>query len=318
MSAASGSADVVIVGAGPAGLSAAIELRRRGAGRVVVYEREQHAGGAPRHTAHLGFGMLDLHRVTTGPRYAAALTRRAERAGVEIETRRSVVSLSGGVVATTGLSGPAFIAAGVVVLATGVRERPRSARLVPGDRPAGIFTTGSLQQFTAIHHQQVGTRAVIVCAEDVSCSAVLTLRHAGCAVAAMVTPLPRPDANPWLRRVTAGRLRVPVLTGVDIAEIVGRRRVEAVVLSDGRRIECDTVVFTGDWVPEYELPRLAGLVMSRETAPVVDAGFRTSQPGVFAIGNLVHPARASGICALDGRRVAATILPRPRPHPRPV
>ena len=301
-------ADVVIVGGGPAGLSAAIELRRRGAGRVVVYEREQHPGGAPRHTAHLGFGMLDLHRLTTGPRYAAALTRRAERAGVEIETGRSVRSIADGVVATTGSAGPSSITAEAIVLATGVRERPRSARLVPGDRPAGIHTTGSLQQFTAIHHQRVGTRAVVVGAEDVSCSAILTLRHAGCTVAAMVTPLPRPDANPWLRRLTAGRLRVPVLKGVDVAEIVGRRRVEAVVLSDRRRIECDTVVVTGDWVPEYELPRLAGLTMRPDRAPVVDGEFRTSQPGVFAIGNLVHPARASGICALDGRHVAVPVM----------
>lgn len=308
MSAAPGSTDVAIVGGGPAGLSAAIELRRRGAGRVVVYEREQEPGGAPRHTAHLGFGMLDLHRLTTGPRYAAALTRRAETAGVEIEVGRSVRSLAGGVVATTGATGPSSITAGAIVLATGVRERPRSARLVPGDRPAGIYTTGALQQFTAIHHQRVGTRAVVVGAEDVSCSAVLTLRHAGCAVAAMVTPLPRPDANPWLRLITVGRLRVPVFTGIDIAEIIGHGRVEAVVLTDGRRIECDTVVFTGDWVPEYELPRLAGLAMEPNRAPVVDGGFRTSQPGVFAIGNLVHPARASGICALDGRRAAAAVV----------
>lgn len=310
MSAPTSSADVVIIGGGPAGLSAAIELRRRGAGRVVVYEREQHPGGAPRHTAHLGFGMLDLHRLTTGPRYAAALVRRAEKVGVGIEVGRSVRSIDGGIVATTGASGPAAMAAGAIVLATGVRERPRAARLVPGDRPAGIFTTGSLQQFTALHHQRVGTRAVVVGAEDVSCSAVLTLRHAGCDVAAMVTPLAHPDANPWLRRLTVGVRRVPVFTGEDVAEIVGRSRVQSVVLTDGRRIECDTVVFTGDWVPEYELPRLAGLSMTAARAPVVDDEFRTSRPGVFAIGNLVHPARASGICALDGRRVAALILPR--------
>ena len=312
MTAAQGSAEVVIVGGGPAGLSAAIELRRRGAGRVVVYEREQHPGGAPRHTAHIGFGMLDLHRLTTGPRYAEALTRKAEKAGVEIEVGRSVRSIDGGAVTTTGAGGPSSVSAEAIVLATGVRERPRSARLVPGDRPAGIFTTGSLQQFTALHHQRVGTRAVIVGAEDVSCSAVLTLRHGGCSVAAMVTPLSRPDANPWLRRATTGVRRVPVLTGVHVAEIVGRGRVQAVVLSDGRRIECDTVVFTGDWVPEYEVPRLAGLAMTDADAPVVDGAFRTSQPGVFAIGNLVHPARASGICALDGRRLAATILPHRR------
>lgn len=304
-----GAADVVIVGAGPAGLSAAIELRHRGAGRVIVYERELQAGGVPRHTAHLGYGMRDLHRVTTGPRYAAALTRRAERSGVEIEVGRAVRSFSDGIVSTTGPDGPSAVTAGAVLLATGVRERPRAARLVPGNRPAGVLTTGALQQFTALHHQRVGNRAVIVGAEHVSFSAVLTLRHAGCEVVAMTTPLPRHQTYAPLALATARRHRVPVLTGVDVAEIVGRTRVEAVVLTDGTRLACDTVVFTGDWVPDHELARTGGLPMATGSkSPIVDMGWRTEQRGVFAIGNLVHPAETADVCATDGRAAAAHVM----------
>ncbi|MFM7685957.1 MAG: NAD(P)/FAD-dependent oxidoreductase [Actinomycetota bacterium] len=289
-------ADVVVVGAGPAGLSAAIELRRRGVGSVVVHEREQQAGGIPRHTDHLGYGMRDLHRVTTGPRYAASLVRRAERAGVEIRTGSTITSLD-------------RIDAGAVVLATGVRERPRSARLVPGDRPTGVLTTGALQQFVTLHHQQVGRRAAVVGAEHVSFSAVLTLQHAGCEVAAMVTPLPRHQTYRPLWLATAGRHRVPVRAGVDVAEVVGRGRVEAVVLTDGSRIDCDTVVFTGDWVPDHELARTGGLAMlPGARSPVVDAALHTDRRGVFAIGNLVHPAETADVCALDGRHVAAAVL----------
>jgi len=290
------SAEVVIVGGGPAGLSAAIELRRRGVARVIVHEREQQAGGVPRHTDHLGYGMRDLHRITTGPRYAASLGRRAQRAGVDLRTGSTVTSL-------------ADLSADAVVLATGVRERPRAARLVPGDRPAGVLTTGALQQFVTLHHQKVGTRAVVVGAEHVSFSAVLTLRHAGCRVAAMVTPLPRHQTYRSLRTVTAGRHRVPLLTGVDVAEVVGRGRVDGVVLTDGTHIACDTVVFTGDWVPDHELARSGGISMvPGSLSPVVDAGLHTERPGVFAIGNLVHPAETADICALDGRHVAASVL----------
>ena len=301
--------DVAIVGAGPAGLSAAIALRQRGAGRVVVFEREPVAGGIPRHTAHVGYGARDQHRLTTGPRYAALLVRRAERAGVEVEVGRSVGSFADGRVTTNGADGPAEISAHSVLLATGVRERPRAARLVPGDRPAGVLTTGSLQQFTTLHHQRVGTRAVVVGAEHVSFSAVLTLAHAGCKVPAMVTPYPRHQTYPLLRLATAGRHRVPIYTGVDIAEIVGRNRVQAVVLTDGRRIACDTVVFTGDWIPDHELARNAGLPMlAVAKAPIVDHGWHTEQRGVFAIGNLVHPAETADVCALDGRAVATHIM----------
>jgi thioredoxin reductase len=285
---------VAIVGGGPAGLSAAIELRRLGVRHVTLFEREQQAGGIPRHTDHLGFGMRDLHRVMSGPRYARALTEHAARVGVELRIGAPVFSLDD-------------LDADAVILATGVRERPRSARLVPGDRPAGIFTTGSLQQH-AMAGRRVGNRAVIVGAEHVSFSAILTLAHVACRTVAMVTALPRHQSYGVLKVATASVRRVPVLTGVDVAEIVGRRRVEQIVLTDGRRIECDTVIFTGDWIPDNELARRSGLAMQPTIkGPVVDDAFRTSRANVFAIGNLVHKVATADRCALDGKAVAAEI-----------
>ena len=286
---------VVIVGAGPAGLSAAIELRKLGIRHVTLYEREQRAGGIPRHTKHLGFGIRDLHRVMSGPRYARTLTERATRVGVELRLGTSIFSIDD-------------IDADAVVLATGARERPRAARLVPGDRPVGILTTGSLQQLVMARHH-VGTRAVIVGAEHVSFSAILTLAHIGCRSVAMVTSLPRHQSYAVLKLAAATRHRVPVLTGVDIAEIVGRRRVEQVVLTDGRHIDCDVVVFTGCWIPDHELARRSGLDMNAAIkGPTVDPTFRTSREGVFAIGNLVHEVAAADRCALDGKSVAAVVV----------
>jgi thioredoxin reductase len=300
-------ADVVIVGAGPSGLSAAIELRRRGIERVIVVEREPQAGGIPRHTNHLGFGLRDLHRVMSGPHYAAALADRAAAAGVELMLSSTVTGLKNRVFAISRPTGSTSITADAVVLATGVRERPRSARLIPGDRPAGVFTTGALQQF-ALRGDRIGNRAVILGAEHVSFSALLTLRHVGCSTAAMITPRSRHQSSRALRLVTATAQRVPIRCGVDIAEIRGRRRVEAVVLSDGSIIECDTVITSGAWVPDNELVRLAGLgVDARSKAPVVDRLSRTTQPGVFATGNLTHPAETADVCALDGRQTAETV-----------
>jgi thioredoxin reductase len=288
---------VVIVGAGPSGLSAATELRRLGVRHVTVYEREQQAGGIPRHTDHLGFGIRDLRRLRSGPRYARALTERATAAGVELRVGQTVFTLDD-------------IDADAIILATGARERPRAARLVPGDRPQGILTTGSLQQL-ALKGLRVGKRAVIVGAEHVSFSAVLTLAHVGCRAVAMVTPLPCHQSYGVLKLAAATVRRVPVLTGVDIAEITGRRRVESVELTDGRRIDCDTVVFTGSWIPDHELARRSGLAMDPDIkGPVVDSSFQTSRENVFAIGNLAHKVSAADRCAIDGRAVAAAVAGR--------
>jgi pyruvate/2-oxoglutarate dehydrogenase complex dihydrolipoamide dehydrogenase (E3) component len=185
-----------------------------------------------------------------------------------------------------------------------------------------VFTTGTIQQLTALHHRDVGERAVIVGAEHVSFSAIWTLRHGGCRPVAMVTPLPHHQSVAALRHATATRYRVPVLTGVDIASIEGRQRVQAVVLSDGRRLQCDTVVFTGDWIPDHELAMRAALAFTPGSrGPAVSNEFMTSQRGVFAVGNLVHPAETADVCALDGRRAAAAVVgwlsPKCRPESRP-
>ncbi len=306
-----GTDDVVVVGGGPAGLAAAIALRRAGAERVVVYEREQELGGIPRHTDHTGFGIRDLRRVMSGPRYARRYVELAERAGVELAPGVLVTSIRAGApieVTRTTATGTTTRLARAVVLATGTRERPRAARLVPGDRPAGVLTTGSLQQLTRAG-LPVGRRAVVVGAEHVSFSAVITLAHRGCSTVAMVTDLAHHQTWPPLAWMTTGRRRVPVHTGARVVEIVGVRRVEAVVLADGRRIACDTVVFTGDWFPDHELARLCGVVLDPATrGPLVDGGLRTATPGIFGAGNLLHGAETADVCALDGRHAARSVV----------
>jgi thioredoxin reductase len=299
-------ADVVVVGAGPSGLSAATALRRAGVADVLVVDREPEAGGAPRHTGHLGFGIRDLSRVTTGPRYARWWVARAEEAGVAVLPATSV----------TGWTGPTTVRelhASAVVLATGCRERPRTARLIPGDRPAGIYTTGSLQRAVFLARLPVGSRAVVVGAEHVSFSAVLTLAHAGARAVALVTEHRADQTFALLRYATAGLRRVPVLTGSRVKTVLGRGRVEAVEVEDlergtVRRIACDTVVCSGDWIPDHELARLGEIVIDTGTrGPRIDGQARTSRRGVFAVGNLIHAAEAADVASRCGADAASAV-----------
>ena len=313
---------VLVVGAGPAGLTAARELTRRGIGPVVVAEREAAAGGVPRHCAHHGFGLQDLRRSLSGPAYAELLTRRAEEAGVRILLATTVAEVDDdGATTLVGPGGISTVRAQVVLLATGARERPRTARLVPGDRPAGVFTTGQLQQWVVLRGLPVGRRAVVVGAEHVAYSAVLTLRHAGVATVAMVTDLPRHQTLAPFAVATRWGLRVPLRTSARVVGLHGHRRLEAVDVEDLTtgvvdRLAADTVVFTGDWIPDHELARRAGVVLDPATrGPRTDGAGRTSRRGVLAAGNLVHPGETAGLAALGGReaarRLAASWPPRP-------
>ena len=306
--------DVLIIGAGPAGLTAAAELADRTPGTVLVLEREREPGGIPRHSDHPGYGIRDLRRFLSGPDYAQRLDESARQAGAQIRCEAMVTGWAGSTsVQVTSPSGRYVVHARAVVLATGARERPRPARLVPGDRPAGVLTTGQLQNLVHVQRRAVGSVAVVVGAELVSFSAVLTLRQAGVRTTLMTTTQPVPESYGAFTAFGRAVLRVPVATRTQVTEVIGRGRVQAVEVADlrtgtRRRIPCDTVVFTGDWIPDNELARAAPLEMDTGTrGPVVDAQLRSSAAGVFAIGNLVHPVDTADIAALDGRHVADAV-----------
>ncbi len=281
---------------------------------MTVIEREREAGGIPRHSDHTGFGLRDLRTVLTGPRYAARYRELAEGEAVEVLPETMVTGWEGPRgLRLTGPLGRWEIEPPAVVLATGCRERPRSARLVPGSRPTGVMTTSTLQQLVHLHGRRVGRRAVIVGAEHVSFSAVATLAHAGASVVGMVTELPRHQSLAAFRVGAALRYRAPLWPRTAITAIRGTERVESVELTDldsgrAREVECDLVIFTADWIPDHELAVMAGCELHAGTlGPLVDPALRTTRPGVFACGNLVHPAETADVCALDGRHVAAPV-----------
>ncbi|HSS89563.1 MAG TPA: FAD-dependent oxidoreductase [Streptosporangiaceae bacterium] len=379
--------DVLIAGAGPAGLAAGIELRRLGVGRVLIADREAEAGGVPRHSAHTGYGLRDLRRVMTGPAYARHYARAAVEAGAEVRAGTTVTGWPGwagpgeatgrtgstdpdgatrrtgstdpdgdtrptgptdpdgptGRSSSTGPAGPVgpgapggpisvtltsadgieTVTASAVLLATGCRERPRAARLVPGGRPPGVMTTGELQQRVYLHGQRLPGRALVIGAEHVSFSAMVTLAHAGADVLALVTDQPRHQSFAAFALAAAARWRTPVWTTTAVRRIAGRDRLEGVELADLRTggtrfVGCDTVVFTGDWIPDHELARLAGTQLDPGTrGPAVDTTLETSIPGVFAAGNLVHAAETADVAAAGGRHAARYIAAALRGGPPP-
>lgn len=317
--------DVIIVGGGPAGLSAARRLLASGIRDVVVLERESEAGGIPRHCGHGGFGIGQyLSLPMSGPDYARRLVGSA--AGAEIRTRTTVTAIeSGGRVHTVHPDDGARVLDGrCVLLATGIRETPRSARLVTGARPIGITTTGALQQMVYLKHRKPFSRAVVIGTELVSFSVLLTARHGGIAIAAMIEEGDRIAARKPGDLIARYMFGVPVLTRTKLIAIHGIDKVEKVEIErDGRRefIASDGVIFTGRFTPETALLKTSPILLDRRSGgPAIDQFFRTSDPRFFAAGNLLRPVETAGMCWAEGRIVAANIaaalagkLPLPGP-----
>ncbi len=279
--------DVVIIGGGPAGLSAALRLGELGVAATVL-EREQEAGGIPRHCGHLGFGWQSHRRIWSGPRFAAQL--RDDSKGLDLRTGHTVLGIDGDVLRVQSEHGISEIAAGRIILATGTRETPRSARLVGGARPRGVMTTGALQANVYLQHFKPFERPIIVGSEWVSFSAILTCRHIGIQPVAMIEAKDRisaPRPGDLIARLAYG---VPVWTRTKLIAIEGRSQVQAVEIErNGARqhMACDGVIFTGEFVPE--------------------AALLVNQPKVILAGNVHGALKTSGACWREGRATAEQV-----------
>ena len=306
-------ADLVIVGSGPAGLSAAIEARRLGLGRVLVLDREREAGGIPRHCGHPPYGVREFGRVMTGPAYARRVLAAARQAGAEVRTGVTVTALRPGPrLSITSDAGVETIASRQVILATGARETPRAARLVGGTKPGGVMNTGTLQGFIYLKDRKPFRRPLIVGTELVAFSAILTCRHAGIHPVAMVEPGERTTAR-WPCGLFPRLFGIPLWTRTSVEAVEGTRWVEGVVLRgpDGerRRVECDGAIFTGGFRPDAVLVRNSHLDLDPGTGgPAVDQFGRTSDPAIFAAGNLLRPIETAGWSFREGRAVAAAAM----------
>jgi NADPH-dependent 2,4-dienoyl-CoA reductase/sulfur reductase-like enzyme len=311
--------DVAIIGAGPAGLSAAVALRAAGVARVLVLEREADPGGIPRHCGHSPYGLREFRRLMHGPAYARRLATAATAAGAEIHCQATVTALHpGGRISLSTPDGLAEVTARRVLLATGCRETPRSARLIGGEKPGGILNTGALQGMVYLGGQVPFRRPLILGSELVAFSALMTCRHAGIRPVALVEPGPRTTAR-WPVAMLPRMLGVEVRFSTDLTAIHGHDRVTHCTLNGTEDIACDGVILTGQFRPDSSLARMGHLAIDPDTrGPRIDADGRTSDPVVFAAGNVLRGVETAGHCWAEGRRIAASIaadLTRPLPPP---
>ncbi|WP_291165982.1 FAD-dependent oxidoreductase [Hyphomicrobium sp.] len=314
MKAAIGNPRVLIVGAGPAGLAAAAELARSGVSDVLIIDRDDSPGGLPRFCHHPGFGLEYARWPYSGPAFAKKMLGQLQDTPVRISMGTTLLSIENGPVCE--VIGPEFghaqLEPQVVIVATGIREANRGNRVVPGVRPAqGILTTGLLQQLV---HRNVSLpsylrRLVVVGTEHVSFSAILTARHAGIRVVALIGADERVQsysAAGWLARA----LGINIHLRSEIVSIAGTsERVEAVRVRKDRvtrDIACDGVLFSAGWIPEtVALANGPMLIDAMTKGPIVDQAMRTSIPGVFAAGNVLRGVETSGFAALEGKRAGA-------------
>ena len=159
----------VVIGAGPAGLGAALAAREAGLSDVVLLERDFELGGILPQCIHDGFGSIVFDQVLTGPQYAQRYIDRVERAGMEIKLNTMVLEMRGDrrITAVNPRDGVFELEPASIVLAMGCRERTRHQVMIPGYRPAGVICAGAAQRDINIEGLMPGRRVVILGSGDI-------------------------------------------------------------------------------------------------------------------------------------------------------
>ncbi len=293
---------LVIVGGGPAGMSAAVAAYKAGVKDILILEREAHLGGILRQCIHNGFGLHKFGEELTGPEYAARYAEQVKELGIPYKVGTMVTKITPDkeITAINSTDGIMHIKADAIILAMGCRERPKGALNIAGSRPSGIYTAGTAQKYVNIKGYMPGKEVVILGSGDIGLIMARRMTLEGAKVKAVCELMPYSGGLARNIEQCLNDFGIPLMLSHTVVQIHGKDRVTGVTIAkvdEQRRpiketeqyIACDTLLLSCGLLPENELTKGAGIDIDRITGgAVTDQNRQTSAPGVFACGNVLH------------------------------
>ena len=313
-------ADVVIIGAGAAGLAAAIEVKQADLS-VLIIERDKELGGITLQCIHNGFGLKEFEEELTGPEYAQRFINQVKDLKIPYILDTTVIEITKDkeLYAVNKKEGLIEVEAKAIILAMGCREKTRGAINIPGFRPTGIYTAGQAQRFVNIEGYLPGNTYVILGSGDIGMIMARRLTWEGCTVKAVV------EIQPYVSGLLRNQVQcledygIPLITTYTVTRIHGRDRIKGVTISKvGRNfdriigsdkfIECDTLLLSVGLIPENELTLQAGAELSKNGGPVVDENLETTIKGIFACGNVLQVHDLVDLVTAEAKRAGKNAI----------
>jgi len=318
--------DLVIIGGGPAGMSAAVAAYECGIRDILILERDENLGGILQQCIHNGFGLHNFGEELTGPEYAWRYEAKIRELGIPFKLNTMVLDITEDkvITVTNEEEGIFQIQAKAVVLAMGCRERAKGALNIAGTRPAGIYSAGTAQKYVNVKGYMPGKEVVILGSGDIGLIMARRMTLEGAKVKAVCELMPYSGGLARNIQQCLADFDIPLLLSHTVVEVHGKDRVTGVTIAkvdENRRpieetkqyISCDTLLLSVGLIPENELSKCAGINLDCITnGVVVDQNRETSVEGIFACGNVrkVHELvdHVSQEAEIAGKSAAAYVL----------
>ena len=294
--------DLVIIGGGPAGMSAALAAHEAGIRDLLILERDERLGGILQQCIHNGFGLHRFGEELTGPEYAWRYEKEVHARNIPFLLGTMVLDITPDriVTATNAESGVFQLKAKAIILAMGCRERSRGALNIAGTRPAGIYSAGTAQKYVNLKGYLPGKEVVILGSGDIGLIMARRMTLEGAKVHAVCELMPYSGGLARNIEQCLNDFNIPLKLSHTVVEIHGRERLSGVTIAkvdENRRpipetrefIPCDTLLLSVGLIPENELSKTADVTLDRVTnGAVVDQDRQTATEGIFACGNVLH------------------------------
>lgn len=312
--------DVIIIGGGPAGLAAAVELYKKGVKDILIIEREKTLGGILKQCIHDGFGLTRFKETLSGPEYAQRFIDEVEKLDIPYITDTTVLSVTNDKkVTAASRNGLMIWQAKAVILTMGCRERTRGALGIPGERPAGVFTAGMAQSYINLHNTMVGKDVIILGSGDIGMIMARRMTLEGANVRGVFEILPYPSGLPRNIEQCLNDYSIPLYLSHTVTDIHGRSRLTGVTVSQvdeqlkpipgtEKEYACDTLILSVGLIPENELSLSAGVELDvRTKGAIVDENYQTGVGGIFAAGNVLHVHDLVDYVSLEAEKLAHSV-----------
>lgn len=294
--------ELVIIGGGPAGMSAAVAAYEQGIRDILILEGDARLGGILQQCIHNGFGLHRFGEELTGPEYAWKYEKKVKELQIPYKLNTMVLHITKEkkITATNPVDGVFEIQAKAIILAMGCRERSRGALNIAGTRPSGIYSAGAAQKFVNRKGYLPGKEVVILGSGDIGLIMARRMTLEGAKVKAVCELMPYSGGLARNIEQCLHDFDIPLMLSHTVVEIHGKERLEGVTIAkvDEKRqpieetkqyISCDTLLLSVGLIPDNELTLEAGITLDKITnGAIVDQNRQTQIEGVFACGNVLH------------------------------